>query len=64
MNNNRDKNRRYYKNLTPEEKLLQSLLLYNNARELKKSYLETRYPLLTEEEINNKLKEVFTNAAG
>lgn len=63
MHNTVNNPTRYYRNLTPEEKLLQSLLLYNNARELKKSYLKSRYPEFSEEEIEKKLKEVFNHAA-
>lgn len=51
-----------YKNITPSEKLHQSIKLYFLAKELKKSSLKKFYPQLSSEEIEIKLKAVFGNA--
>jgi hypothetical protein len=48
--------------MTPEQKLNTALRLYYSARELKASGLRMQYPGLTEEEIENKVKEIFLYA--
>ncbi len=54
--------KKIFKKMTPEQKLNASLSLHFSAWELKKSGLRTQYPSLTEEEINNKVKEIFLYA--
>lgn len=49
-------------NLTPEQKLLQSINLIRLAKEIKKAALKKFNPNLSEEEINRKVKEIFLNA--
>jgi hypothetical protein len=48
--------------MSPEKKLELSLRLYYSARELKKAALKKDHPELTEEEIENKVKEIFLYA--
>ena len=48
--------------LTPEQKLLQSLKLIHLAKELKKASLRKFHPELTELEITAKVKEIFLHA--
>ncbi|MDQ7816777.1 MAG: hypothetical protein RDU14_07085 [Melioribacteraceae bacterium] len=48
-------------NISPEEKLKQALNLYWTAYELKKAALRSFYPSLTEEEIDEKVKQIFSN---
>lgn len=54
---------KHYQNITPEQKLLQSALLYKNAKELKRSAIKKKYPKLTEEEIEDKTRKSLNNAA-
>ncbi|KAF0151151.1 MAG: hypothetical protein FD143_2186 [Ignavibacteria bacterium] len=49
-------------NLTAEQRLIESLRLYFLARELKKAALKTLEPNMSEEEIEKKVKEIFSNA--
>ncbi len=51
-----------YKNVTPAEKLNQSIKLYYAARELKKASLKTLYPHLTKQAIENKIRKIFQDA--
>lgn len=62
MKHIKDNSNKIYQNLTPEEKLIQSLLLYSNAKELKKAFLKFRHPELSDDELENKVKEIFQNA--
>jgi|WetSurMetagenome_2_1015567.scaffolds.fasta_scaffold147388_2 hypothetical protein len=50
------------KNYTPEKKLLLSLNLYYSAMKLKKASLKKLYPELSEKEIQQKVKQIFSNA--
>jgi len=52
-----------YKNISPEQKLKQALLLYENARELKKAAIKKYNPELTGDQIEKKVRELFNNAA-
>jgi hypothetical protein len=54
--------KKIFKKMTPDQKLNASLRLYFSAWELKESVLRTQYPGLPEEEINNKVKEIFLYA--
>jgi len=54
---------KHYKNITPEQKLLQAALLYKNAKELKRAALKKRYPELTDEQIEAKIRNLMSNAA-
>ena len=49
-------------NLTAEVKLLESLKLIYLAKELKKAGLKKFKPELTDDEINDKVKEIFLSA--
>ncbi|MCX6150354.1 MAG: hypothetical protein NTX22_07535 [Ignavibacteriales bacterium] len=49
-------------NLSPEKKLIESLKLYYLARELKFTALKKFNPQLTEKDIREKVKEIFSNA--
>jgi hypothetical protein len=48
--------------LTPEQKLMQSLRLYHAAKELKTAALRKFYPSITEQEIKEKVREIFLYA--
>lgn len=48
--------------LSPEQKLIQSLRLYHAAKELKTAALRRFYPMLTEKEIKEKVREIFLYA--
>lgn len=48
--------------LTPEQKLQQSVYLYNFARKLKETSLKQFHPDWTDEQIKQKLKELFLYA--
>ena len=48
--------------LTPERKLIHSLRLYHAAKALKAAALSKFYPMLTEQEIKEKVKEIFLYA--
>ena len=54
--------RRIFQEMSPERKLEIATLLYHSARELKASALRARYPHLSEEEIQAKVKEAFLYA--
>ena len=45
--------------LTPEQKLKAALGLYHSARELKIASLKKFHPEMTEEEIKEKVKNIF-----
>ncbi|MEW6653084.1 MAG: hypothetical protein AB1394_06385 [Bacteroidota bacterium] len=49
-------------NLTAEQKLIESLRLYFLARELKKAALKALEPNMSDDEIEKKVKEIFSNA--
>ena len=50
------------KSFSPEKKLLLSLNLYYSALKLKKAALRKLYPELSEKEIQQKVKQIFSNA--
>ena len=54
--------RKVYSNISPENKLIQSIKLYFAARELKKSSVKTFNPNLSDEEIDQKVNEIFKRA--
>jgi len=49
-------------NLTHEQKLIQTLNLIYLAKELKKVSIKKFNPNLSEKEVNQKVKEIFSNA--
>ena len=49
--------------LTPAQKLKATLDLYWSARELKKCALHAKFPDLSEEEINERVKKIFLYAS-
>ena len=48
-----------FKNMTAGQKLNLSLRLYKSARELKKAAIEQMNPSLTQNEIEEKVREIF-----
>ncbi len=48
-----------FKNMSAEKKLNLSLKLYSDARELKKAAMKKFQPELTDEEIEQRVKEIF-----
>jgi len=52
----------YIKNLEPEEKLYLSLKLYFSARELKMQSIKKFHPEMTEKEVKERVKKIFTYA--
>ncbi|MDM8515635.1 hypothetical protein QUF76_05500 [Desulfobacterales bacterium HSG16] len=48
--------------MSPEDKLNMSLSLYWSARKLKAAALKSQHPDWSEEEIENKVKEIFMYA--
>ena len=60
MDNKSIENR--FKNMTADQKLNLSLLLYSSARKLKKSAIKQFYPELTEKEVDAKVREIFLYA--
>ncbi len=54
--------RNRFKNMTAGEKLNLSLRLYYSARQLKKAAIQQRHPDLSEEEVENKVREIFLYA--
>ena len=50
------------KHLTPSERLQQAPNLYYSAKELKRAGLQHFHPNWTNEQIENKLREIFANA--
>lgn len=48
--------------LTPEQKLIQALRLYHNAKELKFAAIRKFYPDLTDQAIKEKVREIFLYA--
>jgi hypothetical protein len=54
--------KRIYQSMTPEEKLKVAMDLYHFARELKAAGLRTQHPGWSENEINEKVKEIFLYA--
>jgi hypothetical protein len=49
-------------NLTPQQRLAEALRLYHSAKELKRAALKKFHPQLTENEIKEKVKKIFTDA--
>jgi hypothetical protein len=54
--------KRIYQSMTPEQKLRVALNLYHSARELKACGLRAQHPGWSENEINEKVKEIFLYA--
>jgi DUF1365 family protein len=54
--------KRIFQQMRPERKLEIAMSLYHSAREWKAAAFRTRYPDLTEEEIQKMVKEVFLYA--
>lgn len=54
--------RNRFKNFSPEQKLELAMKLYYTARELKRAGLKLQHPDWTEEEVENKLFEIFLYA--
>ena len=54
--------KRIYQSMTPEQKLRVALRLYHSARELKAYGLRAQHPGWSENEINEKVKEMFLYA--
>ena len=54
--------RNRFKNMTPEQKLNLSLQLYYSARELKTAAIRQFHPELSEEEVEEKVREIFLYA--
>lgn len=50
------------KKLSPQKKLNLTIELYYSAFKLKKSYLISKYPSLTDVEIRKMLNKIFINA--
>jgi hypothetical protein len=48
--------------MTPEQKLKVAMNLYHSARELKATGLRIQHPDWTEEEIGEKIREIFLYA--
>lgn len=51
-----------FKNMTAGQKLELSLLLYSSARELKKSAIKQFHPELSDNEIEERVREIFLYA--
>jgi len=51
-----------FKKMSPAEKLKLSMRLYWSARRLKASWLREQHPDWTEEQVQNKVTEIFRNA--
>ncbi len=51
-----------FKKMSPAEKLKLSMRLYWSARRLKASWLRQQHPDWTEEQVQNKVTEIFRNA--
>jgi len=54
--------KRIYQSMTPEQKLRTALKLSHSARELKATGLRAQHPEWSENEINEKVKEIFLYA--
>jgi len=54
--------KRIYQSMTPEQKLKIALHLYHSAWELKASGLRAQHPGWPENEINERVKEIFLYA--
>jgi hypothetical protein len=54
--------KRIYQSMTPEEKLKIALDLYHSAWELKACGLRAQHPGWSEDEISEKVKEIFLYA--
>ena len=52
----------HLKDFTPDKKLLLSLNLYHSAMKLKKASLRKFHPELSEKELQQKVKQIFSNA--
>ncbi|MBI5731268.1 MAG: hypothetical protein HY963_09035 [Ignavibacteriales bacterium] len=57
-----DEEKNRFKSMSAEKKLQASLLLYFCAKELKRSWLKLQYSEYTNEQIENRLREIFLNA--
>lgn len=62
MQNEKEIVQNRFKSMTAEEKLNLSLRLYYSARELKKAAIHHIHPEMTEEEVENKVREIFLYA--
>ncbi len=51
-----------YQQMTPEQKLHQTLLLYHSAREFKAAALRTKHPDWTEDQVQAEVREIFLYA--
>lgn len=51
-----------FKKMTPDQKLKLSMSLYWSARRLKASWLRQQHPDWSEEQVENKVTEIFRNA--
>jgi hypothetical protein len=54
--------KRIFKSMSPEQKLEIALRLIYSARELKAAGLRAQHPDWTEEEVSNRLREIFLYA--
>ena len=61
MESNAEQNK-ILKKMSPQEKLKASLNLYHSARKLKAAWLRQTHTDWSEEEIEQAVKEAFTNA--
>ena len=55
-------NKEIFRSMTPEQKLRLALRLYYSARQLKLAALRTHHPDWSEEEIQQKLRDIFLYA--
>ena len=55
--------KRIYQSMTPEQKLRIAFDLYHSARELKAASLRTQYPDWGEKQIQERVREIFLDAA-
>ncbi len=58
----KEKEKNRFKSMSAEKKLHASLQLYFCAKELKRSWLKLQYSEYTNEQIENRLREIFLNA--
>lgn len=54
--------KRIYRSMKPEQKLMLAVNLYQHARSLKAAGLRNQHPDWSEEEIQKKVKEIFLYA--
>ena len=53
---------RRFDHLSPEQKLLLSMQLYHDARALKKAALKSLHPEWNDNQVNQTVKQIFSNA--